>query len=209
MEGRARAAGPPETCGPSCCSRSRTQRFRDHTSARRYQNSVASALARLGALKSAEEYTIVIGALCRARDPIRCVGLLRSVERSKLNEHACNAAISACIGSSRWRTALEVLEMMPRDMPTVTTYSLAVRACAKANRLVEARAIIGAIDVSGLEPQQLERASVTVQAAYQAAIEAAARLGRRREARSLLEKLREQPIQPNVYGGRLLEPQQG
>ena len=199
-------------------------RLRDYASAKTYQRAVQTGLARIGPLVTADEYGIAMGAACRSRDPQRCLSLLRAAASTlkqqppasspppptsttappappppqQLSPRAYHAALSACIGPARWRSAMEVLEMMPRGMPTVNTYSLAARACAKANRLKEATSLLYSIDVSGLSEGRLMEASPSILSAYNSVLEAAARLGEWREAVKLVTRLRSQRILPST-----------
>ena len=172
-------------------------RSRDHRSNRDYQRFVQSKLAQLGRLRNAGEYSIAVGAACRSRDPSECLRLLRTAKLVP-SVRSFDAAISACIGPARWRAAVEVLEMMPKGMPTVTTYSLATRACAKAGRLGEASRMLKSIDISGMSPERRSMATKAVLNAYNSALDAAGKQGRWREAQDLLERLRNQ-VAPSAH----------
>jgi len=180
-------------------------RFRDYASAGAYRRAVEAALAKLGPLRSIEEYTVAVGAAARSRDPLGAVRLLRAAQQQLADTavpkvlpglRAYNNAISACIGPARWKSAIEVLRMMPERLRTATTYSLVVRACAKAGRLDEAMRFLRAINVqSAPQPDEARRSALT---AWNAVLDAAAKLGRWREASKLVVELRGQGIEPNL-----------
>ena len=178
-------------------------RFRDYASAQAYRRAVAEAMQQLGRLESPEEITILVGAAGRARDPQCCLRLLRrsTTLQVAMPVAAYDAAVSACVGPALWRTALEVLDMVPSHggMPAVSTYCLAARACAKARRLEEATRLLHAIDMHRLEQGSRGAAQRSVLTAHQATLEAAARCGRWREACALMTRLRtDQGVRPNV-----------
>ena len=180
-------------------------RYRDFASKQDYQRAVASALSQIGALGNKDEYSIAIGAACRARDTSRCLKLLQGANIKELGVSAYNYALSSCVGPARWRDASKVLQAMPAGMPTVATYSLAIRACSKANQLAEALRLMRFIDLSEMRPEDdpgqtanevaARKAMLT---AVNAALQAAARLGRWREAVALLERLGKQRVRPNA-----------
>ena len=183
-------------------------RSRDYSSAADYRLAITSVLLQVGPLESADEFAAAIGAACRARDPQTSLRLLRNVEDQCLRSGICHtlsreafhAGISVCIGPARWRGALEVLKMMPAGSPSVVSYSLAVRACAKANQLDKAMRLLRKIEVrwEAIPMQRRDAAHKTVCTAYRAVLEATARLGRWQVACTLLERLRVRGVRPTV-----------